>query len=410
MISIVLFFAAILFLPACNNQSILYFESDNYYFAREDESITEDLSLTEADAEPLTAEVRINNEITTMLGYAIDGVARFRLQEIERILWGTRAQFRFEEPSQHSISYWIYRFSVSEPYIHLTTPDYEINRAYAQANIVQVWVYTPFPYRDGASNSMYAYRINEHHYFTLYCFGAVLGFTTGQTDGEIWINTHEAYISAHGRQAAVQFLSQFPTLFYREWSEETLETTPYIRPWGYFAEYELWTRFYPVWFYMYDFSGNGVPDFLIGYDTIGWVMRPTMHLFMYIDGIYQEVTTISPWGGIFADFEGSIFTIEGTHQEGYTHAQKISFVDGCPVVEIFIEPFWWVWEYEEDFWGTQRDNEWAEHWELWESWNFFVPTIPGVPDEPLIAVRPIPDLDMLREVLEILIAEGRIPE
>ncbi|MCL2375906.1 MAG: hypothetical protein FWC76_00780 [Defluviitaleaceae bacterium] len=362
-------------------------------------------------------DVNINGDLVQLSGY-YDDLFHFRLRDIEDMLINTRSRFRYGAlPQDEWRDYYIWRgvADIPEWFLNMAPPIHEGTRDDVPVIREQIAMWTPFD-RDGALGYMYALKIGGHHYFTLCSLSAVLGFTVEfDEDGTAWINTCEANISEYGRQAAAQFLAQMPTLFYRDWSEETLASTPYILPWGYFAgeENELYSRFYPATFTLHDFNNNGIPDILLHYYTVSWhgEMRRDMHLFMYIDGSYQEITTISPWGGIFADFEGNIFAIEGNHQESFTHVQKISFDDEEPVVEMIIEAWWWNDDEEELPWDDFIEAVRKHQERYWTNWDYFAPTVPGQHDKSLIAMRPIWDLaESLRdEVYQSLIDEGRIP-
>jgi len=419
------------FLAACNVQSTGYHEIGDYeadYHASDDYEIDgheadyEETDTYEVDDYEVSYDsllqpiiINVNGQQMSFYGY-LDNIFYFRLQDIEDMLRGTRSRFRYAAtPQDEWRDYHILRGAIDIPawFADMEVPSYE---SAADDNAVireQVAMWTPFPYRDGALGYIYALKIGGQHYFALCSLAAVLGFAVEYADdGTAWISTHEANISEHGRQVAAQFLSEMPTLFYLDWSEQTLETTPFIRPWGYFEgegeEYELYSRFYPTWFTLHDFNDNGIPDFLIRYSAVGWQgeLLQTTYLFMYIDGAYQEVMVFWAWGGIFADAHGSISTMEGTHQTGFARVQRISFDNADrPVVEMIIEPFW----IHED--GS--DEAWAKHWEqYWSNWDYFAPTVPGQPNEPMIAVRPILDLteSLKEEVGQRLVVEGRIPK
>jgi len=357
---------------------------------------------------PVTLPTYINGEAVDMFGYKTsNGVVLFRLQEYERVFHGTQAQFYYRrtEMSDH-INYSIFKFGAPRSHAGISAPDYGLNRISSNATRTQVNMLVHHLCRDARGDFVYAYEIDGYNYFPLDILAATLGITyyDVQSINGIRINTFEADISEYGHQVAVQFLSQFPTLFYSEWSEETLASIPYIRPWDNFPmpdEPELYSRFYPSLFMMYDFNGNGIPDFLIIYrtiSTIDWFLRPTMHLFSYVNGSYEEITTIETWGGIFTAIDwstltttGNIFTVEGSHQEGFTHVQKISFAGDIPVVTLVVEP---------------REGNWERYF---RDWNPLLPHIPRDPNTRLIAMRHIVNESISQEVIELLYASGRIP-
>ena len=407
------------FFAACDVQSADYYEieyhdTNDYEAIHEEDQHEPDDYEAGGDTNLQPAIINVNDQQMSFYGY-FDGLFHFRLQDIEDMVRGTRSRFRYAAtPQDEWRDYHILRGATDIPawFADMEVPSYEADNDNAIIR-EQVAMWTPFPYRDGALGYIYALKIGGQHYFALCSLAAVLGFTIDYAeDGAAWIDTHEANISEYGRQVAAQFLSEMPTLFYLDWSEHTLETTPFTRPWGYFQgegeEHELYSRFYPAWFELHDFNGNGIPDFLIRYSGVGWQgeLLQSKHLFMYIDGAYQEVMVFWAWGGIFADAHGSIFTMEGTHQTGFARAQRISFDNvGRPIVEMIVEPFWM----HEDY----SDEAWEEHWErYWYNWDYFAPIVPGQPDEPMVAVRPIWDLaeSLKDEVAQRLVAEGRMPE
>jgi len=107
---------------------------------------------------------------------------------------------------------------------------------------------------------------------------------------------------------------------------------------------------------------------------------------MYIDGEYQEVTTVSLWGDILTDLEGNVHTIEGLHQTGFTYSRRISFADGYPSVE------------------------YTDYWKIWANGNIANPIIPDISGLSLIATRAVPDDDIRENVRQILVTDERISE
>jgi hypothetical protein len=361
------------------------------------------------------AEIFLNGELVLLMGN-FNGQWRFRMRDIENLLSSTQSRFNYEtQPAfewnadnrtitEAGVEYRIHRFRVSPPNASdLTEPEASLQNAVVVPEFTRL--YTPFEYRDGAVTYVNTLKINGYNYFTLCSLAAVLGFTTEYNeDFSISINTNEANISEYGWQAAKNFLSQFPTLFFphEKWSDELLADAPFILPWGHFNEDEKYSRFYPISYTLYDFNNNGIPDILIQYDTPGRASYSFWHLFVCADGSYQEITTISLWGGIFSDTSGRIFTVEGSHQEGFTHSQMISFENENPAAEIFLWTCNWnrMWEVEavEELCICEINLCYEQ---IWSNWNFFAPTIPGVPDEPMIAVRHIPSEKLFAEEFEL---------
>ena len=365
--------AAVGFAPACSGQAAVGRASGRS--AAADAPVA--AASQPASERPITATVIVNHVSFSTVGYKIDGKMYFQLQDIAKLLSGTRAQFDLRIDGKE------YHITRGFPYEAIGPKAVTPKAAAAVPATVRVATGIQM---DGVSEEFTALDIGGGIYFTPDLLSGFLGYTVAcQADGNIVINTDEPQVTIQGRRAAEEFLSGLPTLFYEEWNDRMLKAikTPFVD--------ENKATLYPKEYILLDFNDDGVPEILVHYDADPWALRRSWFLFVFVNGKYTKAGEIQMWGDLYRDGRGRIFAIEGGHHNGFTSVRQLALTARGAE------------------WKTIVDNSEAI---FWAKWSFLTPTVPDNPNEPMTSMRPMQALkeSITETVAKKLKASGRFDD
>ena len=337
-------------------------------------------------AVPSSLRIVLNGEPLVIDGLEIDGQMYFRMDEIARMLQGTRAEFDFFtaphwDPTDIDIS-WRWNFDSSRKF-HGIEDARPVAIEGGIAVPTNVSLRTSMA-RDGWRSEVSAFEVNGDFYFDLNNLGYILGYIHRIENGIVHINTMEPGISEYGFIAARDFLSALPTLFTGDWTDEIRGATPpYYRDWWREGNYT-----FPFSYRLYDFNNDGIPEIVMRYEWCADDALWGIHvLYAYENGDFVRVGTLSYWGELFMDGQGNFYSLEGSHQEGFARIVHFGFTDEGVFWEVFAERGVRIWELPE----SEQIPLLEQAETIWEQVSFSPPSFKGVP---LTVVRPfeLPEL------------------
>ena len=238
-------------------------------------------------AMPSSLRIILNGEPLVIDGLEIYGQMYFRMDEIARMLQGTRAEFDFFtaphwDPTDIDIS-WRWNFDSSRKFHGIEDVEpVAIEGGVAVPTNVSL---RTFMARDGWRSEASAFEVNGDFYFDLNNLGYIIGYIHRIENGIVHIDTMEPDISEYGFIAARDFLSALPTLFTGDWTDEIRAATPpYYRDWWREGNYT-----FPFSYRLYDFNNDGIPEIIMRYERCADDVLWGIHvLYVYENGDFAR--------------------------------------------------------------------------------------------------------------------------
>ena len=333
---------------------------------------------------PTTAKVLINGRQTDFRAYNINGSNFFRLRDLAYALNNTNSRFDIS-----------WNETLNEIMLRPGMPYRAIGSEMAQrptfASVTAIKTESNISLFNAPIN-LTGYNIDASNYFMLREIGFYIGFDVDwdEQTSTILIDTNEPFITNQGKNAAIEFLSEFTSLFSFGYLgdsdalvtfEQSGSNVIYRDKSGNILNHEntrfLLNEFMSAYhFELFDLDDDGIPEIIVRYGLpqSGWI---TSVLYRYINGEFVQIYVFNnSIPTFYRDMSDRLIWLYDSDMHGLFYYFYSEFDRDKVNLEVIYDP-----------------EESGFDWDLWhnhhQSVDFFTnPTIFGT-DTPIKRIRPM---------------------